>query len=210
MTTASTLLSVGFLPLNLFVYTYAAYGNSDRSAGDSLIQSLNFVAIFISLAVVIAAIGTGIFCSWKFDTPRWHRISYVGGNVSGILLIIFSTVLSFVGGEENQPTPTDVATGEDGIRYVAIFIPCLVGLVAATALATLLKLSRPERLTTAVECCYQNTGIATSAALSLFSGDELKEAMRVRSDQASIGCDCSAPVTCFRFILTIIYTFRCQ
>lgn len=46
-------------------------------------------------------------------------------------------------------------------------------------LSTLLGLPKPERLTTAVECCYQNTGIATSAALSLFSGDELALAMRV-------------------------------
>ena len=62
---------------------------------------------------------------------------------------------------------------------VAIIIPCLLGLGVATVLPTLLGLPKPERLTTAVECCYQNTGIATSAALSLFSGDELALAMRV-------------------------------
>lgn len=58
-------------------------------------------------------------------------------------------------------------------------IPCLLGLGVATVLPSLLKLSKPECLTTAVECCYQNTGIATSAALSLFSGDDLALAMRV-------------------------------
>lgn len=65
------------------------------------------------------------------------------------------------------------------IYIVAIIIPCLLGLGVATVLPTLLGLPKPERLTTAVECCYQNTGIATSAALSLFSGDELALAMRV-------------------------------
>ena len=30
-----------------------------------------------------------------------------------------------------------------------------------------------------VECCYQNVGIATSLAMTMFAGDELKEAMGV-------------------------------
>ena len=98
MTTASTILSVGFLPLNLLIYTYAVYGNDENSSGEAVLESISFGVIFISLGIVIAAIGTGIFCSWKVDTPRWHRISYLGGNISGILLILFSTVLSFVGG----------------------------------------------------------------------------------------------------------------
>lgn len=33
--------------------------------------------------------------------------------------------------------------------------------------------------TCAVECCYQNTGIATSVALTMFDGDELAEAIGV-------------------------------
>ncbi|KAL7527905.1 hypothetical protein ACHAXR_005978 [Thalassiosira sp. AJA248-18] len=180
MTTVSTLLSVGFLPLNLAIYSYAAYAGEEHASGESVLKSINFASIFISLAVVIAAIGVGIFCSWKFDTPQWHRISYLGGNISGILLIIFSTVLSFVGGDDgNEPTPESALTANDGIQYFAICLPCFLGLVIATTLATLLKLEKPQRLTTAVECCYQNTGIATSAALSLFTGDDLQKAMRV-------------------------------
>lgn len=33
--------------------------------------------------------------------------------------------------------------------------------------------------TTSVECCYQNVGIATSVALTMFEGDELSNAMGV-------------------------------
>jgi hypothetical protein len=33
--------------------------------------------------------------------------------------------------------------------------------------------------TVSVECCYQNVGIATSVALTMFDGDELSEAMGV-------------------------------
>jgi hypothetical protein len=142
-----------------------------------LIKSINFGAIFISIAVVIGAIATGVFCSYKFDTPRWHKIAYLGGNLSGIALIIFSTVLSFVAADGSNPQKT--ITNINPSDYVAIAIPCLLALGVATILPTLLRLPKPERLTTAVECAYQNTGIATSAALSLFSGDDLQLAMRV-------------------------------
>lgn len=180
MTTASTILSLGFLPLNLFVYSYAAYGQAETSSGESVFQSIDFSVVFISLGVVIGAIGTGVFCSWKFDTPRWHRIAYLGGNASGICLIIFSTVIAFVGGTGgDKPKPDEVADTKESVQYIAICLPCLFGLAIATVLARLFNLPRPERLTTAVECCYQNTGIATSAALSLFDGDDLKQAMRV-------------------------------
>lgn len=177
MTTASTFLSLAFLPLNLFVYTLAAYKDQDN-----VLESINFGGIFISLAVVIGAIGVGIFCSWYWDTPRWHKVAYLGGNISGICLIIFSTALSFVGpGDDDTPTADEIAKGDDPVRYITIALPCVLGLVFATILSSLVKLPRPERLTTAVECCYQNTGIATSAALSLFSYDDklLSEAMRV-------------------------------
>ena len=180
MTTASTLLSIGFLPMNLFIYTYAAYHSLESETGKSVMNSINFGVIFISIAVVITAIATGIFCSYKFDTPRWHKISYIGGNISGIALIIFSTVLSFLGGTDgSEPKPQETMTAIRPADYIAIALPCVLGLVVATILPTLLKLSKPERLTTAVECCYQNTGIATSAALALFSGNDLQLAMRV-------------------------------
>lgn len=180
MTTASTVLSIGFLPMNLFIYTYAAYNSQEGDSGTSVIQSINFGVIFISIAVVIGAIGTGVFCSYKFDTPRWHKISYIGGNMSGIALILLSTALSFIGGTDgSQPTPDETLTATRPTDYVAIALPCLIGLVVATLISTLLQFSKPERLTTAVECCYQNTGIATSAALSLFSGNDLQLAMRV-------------------------------
>ena len=181
MTAMSTILSVGMLPANLLLYSHAAYGDSTTSSGESILDSLNFGVIFISIAVVIGAIGTGMYCSKKFDNPRFHKSAYIGGNVSGISLILFSVVLSFVGGDDKSASAADVAEGaqEEPIMYFAVALPCLLGLVAACILASAARLPRPERLTTAVECCYQNTGIATSAALSLFSGSDLNEAMRV-------------------------------
>jgi len=176
MTTFSTILSVAFLPMNLLIYSHAAYGDATTSDGQSILNSLNFGVIFISIAVVISAIAFGMFASARFASARFHKFANIGANISGILLILFSVVLSFVGGGGDDNTNNG---GADSIVYIAIALPCLIGLLVSTVLATLSKLPLPERLTTAVECCYQNTGIATSAAISLFSGDDLQQAARV-------------------------------
>ncbi|KAL3800619.1 hypothetical protein HJC23_006081 [Cyclotella cryptica] len=181
MTTVSTILSMGFLPMNLYIYSYAAYHGVETSDGENVLASIDFGGIFLSICIVIAAIGTGIFCSWKFDSPQWHKVAYLGGNISGIALIVWSTFLSFYPFDNQIPTPDEVITSDQKTHYFAIGLPCLLGLVAASVLCTAIRLPRPERLTTAVECCYQNTGIATSAAFSLFSSDpeQLSQAMRV-------------------------------
>lgn len=181
MTTASTFLSMGFLPMNLYIYSYAAFHAVETSSGENVLASIDFGGIFLSICIVIAAIGTGIFCSWKFDTPRWHRVAYLGGNISGIALIAWSTFLSFYPLDNHTPTPEEVVTSENRIHYFAIMLPCVLGLASATLLSSALRLPKPERLTTSIECCYQNTGIATSAAFSLFSSDPelLSQAMRV-------------------------------
>ena len=59
--------------------------------------------------------------------------------------------------------------------------PAILALVLSTALssAPCLRLSRPERASIAVECTYQNTGIATSLALSMFDGHEASRAAGV-------------------------------
>jgi hypothetical protein len=63
--------------------------------------------------------------------------------------------------------------------YVAVALPCAIGLAVATWMASYFRLEKPERVAVAVECCYQNTGIATSVALSIFDGDDLAIAVGV-------------------------------
>jgi hypothetical protein len=47
-------------------------------------------------------------------------------------------------------------------------------------MTTVFRLKKPERVTVSVECCYQNVGIATSVALTMFDKqEELAEAMGV-------------------------------
>eukprot|EP00978_Attheya_sp_CCMP212_P033472 scaffold135161_cov49-Attheya_sp.AAC.2 len=94
------------------------------------------------------------------------------GNFSGIALVIFSATMANTGG--------DVQIWERDWRFfLGVSTPCLLGLVIANVVTSCLSMKKPERITVSIECCYQNVGIATSVALTMFQGDDLSEAMAV-------------------------------
>jgi hypothetical protein len=63
--------------------------------------------------------------------------------------------------------------------YVGVSAPCILCLIFSNIIATACRLLKPERVTVSIESCYQNVGIATSVALSMFDGDDLAEAIGV-------------------------------
>ena len=58
--------------------------------------------------------------------------------------------------------------------YVGVALPCILGIILANIVAVIAKLKRPECMTLSIECCYQNAGIATSAAVNLFPNPAIK------------------------------------
>lgn len=68
---------------------------------------------------------------------------------------------------------------QEPLFYIGVAIPCILGLILATCMGTYFGLEKPERVAVAVECCYQNTGIATSVAITMFTGDDLATAVGV-------------------------------
>jgi len=94
------------------------------------------------------------------------------GNVAGIGLVAYSVVLSSSDQSVN-------IWDEEIMFYIGVALPCVLGLMIATCMATYFRLDKPERVSVAVECCYQNTGIATSVAITMFSGDDLATAVGV-------------------------------
>lgn len=167
MTAVSTLLSTVMLPLNLYIYTKSAY-DSD------VLQSLDWASLFYALFIVISAIGLGLFFSYKFHNHTFNRIANQCGNVAGISLIVFSATMTNVGGTSD----TKIWSREIQF-YLAVIIPCVGGVILATILSSFCNLLKPERCTVAIEGCYQNVGIATSLALTMFDGVELSEAIGV-------------------------------
>lgn len=164
MTAISTLLSVVLMPLNLLVYCRYAY------AAD-VVHSLDFRSLFVALAVVVSAVGLGLGASARVHSYRFNILANRLGSGAGVGLVAYSALVS-TGGETR--------VWEHGWRfYVGVLLPCLAGLAAANVLTSCVSLKKPERVTLSVECCYQNVGIATSVALTMFEGDQLAQAMAV-------------------------------
>mmetsp|Transcript_19317 Transcript_19317/g.39170 ORF Transcript_19317/g.39170 Transcript_19317/m.39170 type:complete len:452 (-) Transcript_19317:112-1467(-) len=165
MTTVSSLMSIGMLPANLLLYSWLAYGSDED---ESLLEALDFTSIFISLGIVLTAIISGLACGYKWDNARFHEISNKLGSISGLCLILFGLFVSS-GGDGAE---SNIMTLEWSF-YIGVAFPCLVGIALANIISRSLRLSPPETVAISIECCYQNTGIATSVAISMY--DDVEE-----------------------------------
>jgi hypothetical protein len=167
MTTVSSILSIGLLPANLFLYTYLAYGVTGDDSQESVVQALDFGALFITLGIVMGAISSGLYAGYVWDYPKFHVWANRFGSVCGILLILCSLFLaSGADGAENN------FWSQPWAFYVGVAFPCLLGIAVANIIARSVRLSPPETVAISIECCYQNTGIATSVAITMFSDRE--------------------------------------
>jgi len=165
MTAASTVVSAAMLPLNLLLYITLAYEESGAT------KHLNWVALFTSIGVVIGAILAGLFVSSK-SSPKVQARCAKFGNLAGVGLILFSAFMS----QRDEPI-----YDKDPKFYFAVSLPCVVALTLALTLTSFPKcgLAKPERVAVAIETCYQNVGVATAVALSMFHGQEQADAVGV-------------------------------
>jgi Sodium Bile acid symporter family. len=68
MAAISTLLSIVMLPANLLLYSRVSYN-------DDVIAALDWMSLFVALAVVIGAITLGLFCSAKIHSHKFNVIA---------------------------------------------------------------------------------------------------------------------------------------
>ena len=207
MTTASTLLSAVTLPLNLLLYIPLAFeGHGD--VHKHLRWSALFVAIgVVASAIVLGLVTSARYCDG--DAARhahFAKLGNAGGIVLIAFSILMNFVGgggddACYGGGGGGFDPLAAAHGlnasraelrpacaepknvleQDAAFYAACTLPCALGLLAAIALTSVpaLELGRPERVATAVECAYQNVGIATTVVLNMFEGREQAQALGV-------------------------------
>jgi predicted Na+-dependent transporter len=163
MTAISTLLSAVMLPANLLLYTRWTYS-------DAVVRSLDWFALFLELVVVIGGIACGLLTSARAkkmgNEALFHRRANLCGNIAGLALITLSITLNATGSDTQASL-----WNQSAVFYIGVALPGILGLTIATYLATKADLEKPERVAVAVEACYQNTGIATSVAISMFSGN---------------------------------------
>lgn len=163
MTAISTILSVVMLPANLLLYVNAAFGFGSNDSGKSILENIDWASLFVSVAIVIFAVSLGLFASIKISSHRFNTFSNRLGSLSGILMIIFSAILSSLSGKSEAQV-----WGQPWSFYVGVTSPCLLGLFFATIFALVARLRKPEVVSVGVECAYQNVGIATSAVVAMF------------------------------------------
>ncbi len=166
MTSVSSILSLGLLPANLFFYSWLAYSVIlDQEEEDlDVVAALDFNAIFITLGVVLGAIIGGLYVGYKHNSPNFHKGANHFGSICGITLILFSAFLgSGAGDAETNFWSLPLSF------YLATAFPCILGMTLANIVARSVRLSPPEVVAISIECCYQNTAIATSVAVTMFA-----------------------------------------
>lgn len=165
MTSVSTILSLGMLPANLLLYSHLAYDQDSSDRG--VVEALDFGSLFISLGVVMGGILGGLYASYKIHSRTFQKWANRGASLSGVALILVSALLSSVG--------TQVSFWNQHWKfYVGVSLPCLVGLALANTFSRLFRLKKPECVAISIECCYQNTGIATSVAVTMYSSADAR------------------------------------
>ena len=165
MTGLSTIISTFMLPLNLVMYASGSYSSD-------VVQALDWFALLLSLVVVIGGIAAGIGCSAWQNSTRFNLLANKAGNLAGIALVIYSALISSTSQEASL-------WAQDAKFFIGVAIPPIIGVCLATYMATRAQLEKPERVAVAVESCYQNTGIATSVAITMFKGQDLATAIGV-------------------------------
>eukprot|EP00532_Pseudo-nitzschia_australis_P008485 CAMPEP_0168167434 /NCGR_PEP_ID=MMETSP0139_2-20121125/2545_1 /TAXON_ID=44445 /ORGANISM="Pseudo-nitzschia australis, Strain 10249 10 AB" /LENGTH=502 /DNA_ID=CAMNT_0008084671 /DNA_START=666 /DNA_END=2174 /DNA_ORIENTATION=- len=180
MTSISSLLSIGLLPANLFLYGFLAYGllfvEEGNEEGINIVSSLDYGAIFITLGVVMGAILGGLFVGYQFNSNQFHKRANYFGSICGITLILFSGFLGSGGASGAETNFWSLPWS----FYVGTAFPCVIGMTLANLVSRSFRLSFPEVVAVSIECCYQNTAIGTSVAVTMFSDpNEQAEAVSV-------------------------------
>jgi predicted Na+-dependent transporter len=175
MTSFSSFLGIGALPANIALYTYIVRAtNIVPNVGGNITKSVDFKQLATSLGLLIAGVALGLLFSYKLGR-RFRRIAHVIGSVSGVILIALSAVFASVG-DRGGAKPWN----QDFGFYAGVGFPSVVGIVVSVTISSFLcKLPKPDIMTIAVECAFQNIAIAASAAFNIFqTKDERAQARK--------------------------------
>lgn len=167
MTGASTLVGVVMLPVNLILYCTLLYG-------ESTFTGEHFMAVLLSLTVIIVALFIGLGVSWCMDSEKARDWFVTVANLVGCSLFALSLFVS----EHKSRTP---AWKKPVSLHIAIASPIILAILLTLAVTSIpgLNLSKPERVSVVIEACYQNPGLATSIVISMFSGRDAGDAVAV-------------------------------
>jgi len=144
MTTSSSIVSIGMLPLNLFLYIQLT------GLGDKI--KIDFGGIILSVVVIIVGTFVGIFIRFKsMKIAKW--MGSLGG-LAGVVLVLLGLVA-------NSESDTPI-WAQSLNTYLAAFLTSLIGLIVGLGLSLLAKLPKPSCVAVSLETAIQNKVIAVA------------------------------------------------
>ncbi|KFM68083.1 Solute carrier family 10 member 6, partial [Stegodyphus mimosarum] len=155
MTTFSTLLAMGMMPLNIWIY-----GRSFET--EDLV--LPYGNLALSLIAITTPVGVGMILRWK--CPRIATLVTKFGTYTGILIVIACIVMEVI-------VFPNMFTGVPGKLYGVVLSLPMLGVSLGYVLAFCFRQNMPVRKTIAIECGIQNVPTALTI-ISLSFKEELQ------------------------------------
>lgn len=142
MTTASTLLALGFIPFNMWLYGKKLETSNIIIPYDKIAMSL----VYIAFPVLV-----GMLIRWKAMKLAYYITKF--GSYSGAGLIFLCIILQIV----MFPSMFDLVPWK---LYLAVVLLPTLGLCIGYGLASIFRQTHPARKTIAFECGIQNVPLA--------------------------------------------------
>ncbi|XP_072167366.1 ileal sodium/bile acid cotransporter-like [Diadema setosum] len=149
MTTISTVVAIGMMPFNLFIYSRV--WTDDRAI-------IPFVSIFTSLVCILIPVAIGMLIRWKRE--KWTKLITRTGSIFGMLGIALSITLTAL----VNPSTYRVVWR---VWICLVFMPAM-GATFGYALATLLRRPTTHCRTIAFETGIQSVSLAMTLILLTF------------------------------------------
>ncbi|EKX38536.1 hypothetical protein GUITHDRAFT_165182 [Guillardia theta CCMP2712] len=166
MTTLSTIISLGMLPLNLLLYTYLAFNQR---------VDISWSILLITIGVVISAVTGGLMLAYySGDNPLYKQRSQAIGSLIGLAIILWSSLVTTV--ETKAPI-----LNPHWQYWICICGPILCGLFFSLFIASIPYFNIPRHtcVAIAIEVCFQNVAISSVASMSMFV-DQYRRDLAVR------------------------------
>jgi predicted Na+-dependent transporter len=172
MTAASSLVSCGMLPLNIYIFTSVLpldFADDLATTAAPLLRQVkdvevDYVGVIISALTVVA--GTFIGVAIQRQSQKAAQIFAKVGSVAAVTLL----VMAFVG-NGNSETPVWEAPAK---FWIAAGLHHVGGYFLSFILASGVGLPKPSRVSIAVECSIQNQILALSILNLSFPGEANK------------------------------------
>ena len=153
MTTLSSILAMGMMPLNLFIYLRATHLTGDATC-------LQTSGIFVAAAVVVAGVGCGLAIRTRLPM-RWLNLAVTLGGLAGIGVLVVTIAFNVQGNYPVWSTPPKVAA-------LTIVSP-IVAMTLGAGLTAALRRPRLDVITVAVETGMPNKVLASAVLAVIFT-----------------------------------------